>query len=271
MIKIPGGRKRETARKVKIEDITSGKFYKEEGFTPNCILTPYGLRVSRSRVLATVVDTYENEDGSYGAITIDDGSDTIRCKFFQDLELMEDVEEGDIVDIVGKVKMYNDELYLVPEIIVNKSPNHELLRLLEYKKFNDQWKEIINKAKSLREEGKSEEDLLNELKAENLSEEDIKAVLKFLDSGGEIQSERNPVRTERGAGQNKSENASEADSNLEKKVLDIIDEKDSGEGADYSEIIENVDAEEEKLEDVINDLLSDGTCYEPRPGKIKKL
>ncbi len=57
----------------------------------------------------------------------------------------------------------------------------------------------------------------------------------------------------------------------EKKVLELVKELDDGEGCDYSEVIDQMDVEDDKIESVINDLLSDGTCYEPRPGKIKVL
>jgi hypothetical protein len=50
-----------------------------------------------------------------------------------------------------------------------------------------------------------------------------------------------------------------------------VEELDKEDGADYSEIAEKVDAPEDQLEDTINSLLSEGTFYEPQPGKIKKL
>ncbi|PSH02036.1 MAG: hypothetical protein BRC26_02575, partial [Nanohaloarchaea archaeon QH_8_44_6] len=59
--------------------------------------------------------------------------------------------------------------------------------------------------------------------------------------------------------------------NLEREVLEAIEDLDEGDGADYSEIVDGIDEPEDKLEDTINSLLSDGTCYEPQPGKIKKL
>lgn len=269
MIKIPKGRKRETARKVRIKDLNKGEFFKKEGFTPNYILTPYGLRVSRARLLATIVNSYQNEDGSYGAISLDDGSDTIRGKFFQDLSKMEDLEEGDIVDVAGKVKLYNDEIYIVPELITKKSPNWELLRALEYKEFRDKWKKFIEKAESLKEDGKSKDDIYNELKAENLSDDDIKAIMDFMEGKeGKLTGESEPKG---GEGASKGGKQEKLEEDSKREVLKSIEENDSGEGTDYSEILENVDLEDEEIEDIINNLLSDGTCYEPRPGKIKKL
>lgn len=229
------------------------------------------------RILGTVVDIYQNEDGSYGAITLDDGSDTIRGKFFQDLGPINEIEEGDIVDVIGKVKKYEGEIYITPENLIKRKPEWELLRALEYKEFKEKWKGLIEKAKNLKEKGKTKDDIYNELKAENLSEEDIKGIMDFMENEkdikeGEEPSKREPDFEEDEKSKDKQKKHEEgSEGKIEEKVLEVIEEKDSGDGADYSEIISKLDVEEEKLEDTINDLLSDGTCYEPRPGKIKKL
>ena len=59
--------------------------------------------------------------------------------------------------------------------------------------------------------------------------------------------------------------------NLERDIIDAVENLDEEDGADYSDIAEEVDAPEDQLEDTINSLLSEGTFYEPKPGKIKKL
>ncbi|MDY6769548.1 MAG: hypothetical protein SVU88_01100, partial [Candidatus Nanohaloarchaea archaeon] len=66
---MPESRERLTARKIRIDDLKQGRYYEQEGFDPNYLLTPHGLSVSRSRVLGTVVDTFVNDDESYGAVT----------------------------------------------------------------------------------------------------------------------------------------------------------------------------------------------------------
>jgi len=60
--------------------------------------------------------------------------------------------------------------------------------------------------------------------------------------------------------------------NLERDVIDAVEKlEDGGDGASYEDIADEVDAPEDELEDTINSLLSEGTFYEPEPGKIKKL
>ncbi|MGC9310161.1 MAG: OB-fold nucleic acid binding domain-containing protein [Candidatus Aenigmatarchaeota archaeon] len=125
---------RQVARKVNIKIIYSGDYTVQEGFNPNYIEVN-GEKISRVRVLATIIDKFMSEDGNYGTITLDDGTDTIRCKIFQDLRLIEEAEKGDLVDVVGKIREYNEERYIQPEIIAKvENPNLEVLRILEIRK-----------------------------------------------------------------------------------------------------------------------------------------
>jgi len=63
----------------------------------------------------------------------------------------------------------------------------------------------------------------------------------------------------------------EPEENMKELVLELIVSLDKGQGAEYSEIMEKAGLQEDVLDNVINNLLEEGTCFEPRPGKIKKL
>ena len=63
----------------------------------------------------------------------------------------------------------------------------------------------------------------------------------------------------------------EPEENMKELVLELIISLDKGQGAEYSEIMEKAGLQEDVLDNVINNLLEEGTCFEPRPGKIKKL
>jgi hypothetical protein len=47
--------------------------------------------------------------------------------------------------------------------------------------------------------------------------------------------------------------------------------RESKDGLEYSQLIEKTGVSENQAEPVINDLLSEGICYEPTPGKIRKI
>lgn len=244
--------KRQTAKITTTQELNQGKYFEKEGFTPNYLLTPQGRRISRGRVVATIVDTFTNEDETYGSLTIDDGTDTIQIKFFNELNTMQNFETGNIIEVIGKVREYQGEIYLNGEQINNVQPEKELLHQLRHKKTLMEWENIKETVKQLKESGKDQDDIEKEMAGE-LEEEEVDALLQSF--GETFDTQEKPQEQE----------------NLERKTLEAIEKLDEGEGADYADILEEVDLEEDKLEDTINGLLSEGTCYEPKPGKIKKL
>jgi hypothetical protein len=90
-------------------------------------------KVSRVRILGTVVAKFVSDTGSFGSLTLDDGSDTIQARVFrEDMERIEVIRPGDIVDLIGRVKEYNGENYVSLESAVRiDDPNWELVRKLE--------------------------------------------------------------------------------------------------------------------------------------------
>ncbi len=133
---------RQVAHKMDIKTVNSGKYVQidrtseENKYTPNYVEMEDGTQISRVRIMATVLDKYISEDGNYASLTLDDTTDTIRCKIFKELDIIETIEKGDLIDLIGKIKEYNEERYLQPEVIVKiENPNFEVLRILELKKM----------------------------------------------------------------------------------------------------------------------------------------
>jgi len=133
---------RQVAHKMDIKTVNSGKYVQidrtseENKYTPNYVEMEDGTQISRVRIMATVLDKYVSEDGNYASLTLDDTTDTVRCKIFKELDIIETIEKGDLIDLIGKIKEYNEERYLQPEVIVKiENPNFEVLRILELKKM----------------------------------------------------------------------------------------------------------------------------------------
>ncbi|MEM2144510.1 MAG: OB-fold nucleic acid binding domain-containing protein [Candidatus Jordarchaeaceae archaeon] len=171
-------KKRATAYKVHISDLISGKWVEK----PNgrFVLTKSGLETQRARVMGTVVDKFISSQSDFGSITIDDGTETIRAKAWKSQSsLLSKVQIGDIVDVIGKVRSYHGEIYLVPELIVNvEDPNWEIVRELEIMSFDSE-----DKISSLKEEiGVSEEEKIIE---EDLVEKigNVLEIIEEMDEG----------------------------------------------------------------------------------------
>ena len=161
-------------RKLRVIDIVDGEW---DGENQN-VKTVFG-KINEIRAFGTVMDKFVTEDGKYSYIILDDGTETIRLKTWRDdVRRMEGIEKGDIVDVIGKLNYYNEEIYISPKIIKKIPYNFWLLRHLE----------IIENLKNLpKEETKVKE---TEEKKGEIDEIEIldtdkttKKILEILESG----------------------------------------------------------------------------------------
>lgn len=125
------------ACKVWLSSINNGSYVKPTGeFTPPH-LDVDGKKVSRINLIATAVQKTETEDKSYSSLTVDDGSAQIRIKTWRDdTKLLSQVNVSDVLIIIGKIREYQDEIYITPEIVKKVSSKLQILRNLElYKEY----------------------------------------------------------------------------------------------------------------------------------------
>ncbi|MFQ6010074.1 MAG: OB-fold nucleic acid binding domain-containing protein [Candidatus Aenigmatarchaeota archaeon] len=247
-------RKRLTAKKAGIAEIVTGRFVQRSGFESNYVITKLGRRLSRVRALGLVVDKFVSEDGNYATLTLDDGSETIRCKTFVNTRIFDGINPGDLVDVIGKVREYKDEIYVLPETIKKADANLETLRMLELKRQGDEQRKKIKIVLDLKNQTAD----LNELKAiaqkSGVSNEEAEAILEAQEL----------IEVE-------MEKKAEESTGVKEKLLKLIDEMDSGEGVDYMELLSKSGLAENVVDSAIQELLESGTCFEPRAGKIKRI
>lgn len=125
-------KKRQVAKKSWICNLVKGTYHKSEGWSPGYVSFG-GENYSRVSLVATAVAKFVTEDGNYASLTIDDGTETIRLKGFgPDVAKIQGIPVGSLVRCVGKVRCYNDEIYLTPEIIRPlEDPNWLLVHKLQ--------------------------------------------------------------------------------------------------------------------------------------------
>ena len=229
---------RSIAYKVWISDVTSGNYTKQEGFNPNYIELD-GKQVSRVNLIATVVGKFLSDDGNYGALTFDDGTETIRAKTFgPDVAKIKDAEVGQIIRIVGKIKEYNDERYLSPDFVSEiKDPNWLIVQKLELGEPK------VREAPTPEHEQSMQAEAITEMPATEKEPEPV---------GEQAISESKTVEDM-------------------PNFIEIISKLDTGDGAEISAVIAECKLPEEEVKTFIVDLLKDGEIYEPRKGKLKVL
>ena len=242
-------KKRSVAKKVRIFDLVNGVFFhgSKVDMKPSYLITPFGERISRVNLIGTVIDMFISEDESYGSLTLDDGSASIRAKVFgNDVKLMKNISNGDLVLLIGKLKEYNGEIYVAAEVVRKLEDfNHEILRKIEILKDLKEKKRVAEEIKNLIDQ-MSEEELKEYVeKKYGLDEECLNIVRANLKVGKEI--------------------------DYKPKILEIIASMDKGDGVEISKIFEVVDLPERIIENVVNELLASGELFEPKPGFLKRV
>lgn len=113
-----------------------------------------GEVADRLRIMGRVLGRFINEERSYGNLVIDDETETIRVKFFsQNIHAMENVKLGDLVEVMGFIGKFQDEIHIVAnEVAIFTDINWELLRKLEIAiPSDDLGEKLLNKIEALGE------------------------------------------------------------------------------------------------------------------------
>jgi len=243
---------RSTAFKLKIEDLVNGRYVRSvDGTEPSHLLTTWDQRVSRARVLGTVVEKFVRDDQGYATLRLDDGSETISIRAWREgvKELME-FKVGDLIDVIGRVREFEGEIYLVPELIVRVGdPNWELVRELE----------VLRARKLALAQGKRPQ-----LKAEpKLAPRQLNIELPAPPPGVEPVVEKLEEAEE--------PPLPEVPDETKKKVLLALEKLDKGDGATPADLAAELDLPRETVEDALRVLIVDGEIFEPRAGKFRRL
>jgi RPA family protein len=247
--------KRMTATKTSLVNISSGRFEKQEGFTPSYVLSKNGEKLSRVRNMATVIDRFVAEDKKYASATLDDGTGTIRMKTFKTVAPIADMAKGDIVDVISKVRSYNEEVYLMPEN-VNKIADNNFITLRKAELMKKQ--SVLEKKKQIILENRKNTSDFEELKSVmkkkfGITAEEVEAAILSEDIPKTDEEKDDTAKKDKEA------------------VVSLLEKLDSGSGCDYATLIKEAGLPESAIEEIVNELLSDGTCFEPRPGILKLL
>mgnify|MGYP001575196845 CR=1 FL=1 len=126
---------RNVAYKLKISDIINGEANLEEERLKYVEVTD--KKVVRVNVVANVIEKFEGSgEKKYLSLTIDDASGQIRIKIFgDDVDRFKNIEQGHTIMVIGTVRFFNNELYILPEIIRVLDYRYLLVRKLELEKM----------------------------------------------------------------------------------------------------------------------------------------
>ena len=146
-------RKRNIAYKLRIGDILKGVPMMSEG--KFLFLELGDKKVVRVNLLANCVDKFIQEgEKQFASLTIDDASGQLKLKAFgEDIEPLKEIMQGDTLQIIGNVREWNGELYVIPEVVKKVDTRWLLIRKLE----------IQNAKKDIPITGSGDSDLKNNI------------------------------------------------------------------------------------------------------------
>lgn len=126
--------KRHIAFKLRIGDILSGNPVMEGNRFS--FLDLNGKRVVRVNVVGNIVEKFESTgESKYIFTKIDDGSGQISLKAFgDDMDKLENFNQGQTVIVIGVLRNFNNETYIAPEIVREQDPKYLLIRKKEVEK-----------------------------------------------------------------------------------------------------------------------------------------
>ena len=251
------GPQRATAAKISIKEILKGTLITREGDRVVGVETLRG-QVNRVNLIATVVDKYEGkrdeaEEGKrFASLTLDDGTDVIRVKMWGDsCEQIEEIDVGDLVLVIGKIRRYQEETYVNGEIVRTlDDPNWETVRLLELVRLQKEG-QVIHKPKA--QEAGQERSAPPPTHQTELTPRGWQTAAAKLEQ------------------QSEAADTLQVPPELRRKIMDTIEAHDKEGGAHFDQILKVAGkASEEEVEQVLIDLLSEGLIYEPEIHRYKR-
>ncbi len=229
---------RQTAYKVWIADLLNSEFINPEGEWVPSYVQIKDLKVSRVNVVANVIMKYQNEDSSYVTLTLDDGSENIALKAWnEDTKLFDGIEIGNMVLTIARVREYNGKTYLVPEIV---------------RKLNRPEWMVLRKKELMKEYG---------ARSEPVAPQEPSPISEVVQ-----ESQPHPIIEEEIIEETIKDTPS---TNDRQKILDFIEKEDSGEGIEIVQISSKTGIDEQETNNLIQELLKEGEIFEIKPGKVK--
>lgn len=252
-------KKRMPSSRLSLAEIQKGYFVKpEDDFATNYVITQDGLKVYRLKGVATVMaEPRLSEDGTYGSVFLDDGTQSIvGVVFRENTKLLSSIKKGDLVQFMAKLSEWQGKKQLNLEVISVVPSNMLTLHRAESVLTTVRQRKHFKIAQKIYDEEKNVRKAMDRAKKEGINPELIDAIeeLNYLVEYAE------------------ESHIFDSDSVIESKVLEAIEKLDEGEGVVLDLILYELkdDHLAEDIDNALRELLARGDLYEPKVNYFKK-
>ncbi len=224
--------KKMIALKIPINAIIEGEYIIEKEQEPNYLLLNSELKIYRVNLAAVVV--MKEKIGMITTFLLDDGTGKITARLFEENKALKNSEVGDAVCLIGRIRVYNNEKYISPEILKKVDP---LWLRVRKEEMREQWQN--GKSDLPKEKNTSKEELERKTSTQKRD-----LLFKEEKTSGTIAL---PIE----------------------KITKIIKELDQGQGVFIEEIMERSPLKD--TDALIKRMLENGDIFQNQPGKVKVL
>ncbi|UZE94094.1 MAG: hypothetical protein IB618_00765 [Candidatus Pacearchaeota archaeon] len=227
-------------------------------------LTLDNKEINRINLIANVIDTFRSNEKNYITLTLDDGTGQIRVRAFSDnIKLLENNQPGDTILIIGTLRYFNNEIYILPEIVKQLNVKWLLVRKLELEKEYGELYKNLEQPTQLQAQPKSEP--VPQPNPEPIPSPEISKTTTQQEpviEKPEIKEEK--IET--------TEQKQDKELGVREKIIEIINAAEAEEGVNIDKIIMQLNSYKvEEINNKITELLEEGTIYEPKPGRLRIL
>jgi RPA family protein len=262
---------RATAIKISIVQLLQGTYIQEKEQNPNYLLTLDNQKIYRLNIIGIVI--HKEQIGTIVNLIIDDSTESIIVRSFEENKNISSINVGEIINVIGKIRIFNEEKYISPEIVKKISPIWLKIRSQEIDKlfsFQKSEKNNIEKETSKKtSEPKQSQPLEKELKKTKNIEQKINQKKEQINKekrDDKKEEEEIEVDIEEITDQKTAQEENELPT---QKIIKLIKELDQGNGVFIEDIIEKSTLRES--EKIIDKMLEKGDIYQNIPGKVKVL
>lgn len=265
--------KRLVAIKTNINNLNSAEYIEEKENESNYLLTKNQEKIFRINLVAIVLKI--EQIGNITNILLDDGSGNIIMRLFEDNNLTKELNVGDSILTIGRVRMYNKEKYIYPEIIKKISPKWLKLRSIEFG-VNEKVKEtVINDNKNInndqtienKKDNNLDKDIIREENASELNQQNKN--VELIEISEEKENIEEVTEIEEITEEDNIDEDQPTFFDPSDKIISLIKKLDEGNGAMIEDVIEKANIE--GSEKIIQNMIESGDIYQNLPGRVKIL
>ncbi|MFC1768904.1 hypothetical protein ACFLZX_04025 [Nanoarchaeota archaeon] len=253
--------KRHVAYKVNVSQINNSSFVKQEDQWAPSYIPINDKQVSRVNLMGVVVAVEEN------GLVVDDGTGRIPLRSFDNSVPSGNI--GDAINIIGRPREFNNEKYIVPEIVTKIDTAWLAVRKLEVPFVAEAPTESFSQESAVEEnvapERSVETPVQSNVAQESVSEVKQESPVENVNQGSPVQSDTMTQESEAV----ESEVVEESLEDPSTKIFNLIKKLDEGEGVDIDKL--QSESQIETAEKIISNLLKEGEIFEIKPGRVKVL